>query len=156
MQIRNIRVISLEFKEILYGTSEYELSLELRDDVLRKPLGRSIKDDDLSVDRESYHLGVFIKEELIASLVLTKVNDQQLKMRQVAVKENFQGKKVGKQLVEFAEDFAKILRFNEIILNSRKTAISFYEKQGYQGVGEEFLEVSIPHLKMLKSLKKSE
>jgi predicted GNAT family N-acyltransferase len=43
-------------------------------------------------------------------------------------------------------------RIKRIFLNARGTAIGFYAKLGYTGVGEEFTEVGIPHLRMDKAI----
>jgi predicted GNAT family N-acyltransferase len=37
-------------------------------------------------------------------------------------------------------------------LHARLTAIGFYEKSGYVVSGGEFLEVGIPHVKMVKRI----
>ena len=39
-----------------------------------------------------------------------------------------------------------------IVLNSQITAVRFYEKLGFNTVGEEFIEAGIPHIKMVKYL----
>jgi hypothetical protein len=38
------------------------------------------------------------------------------------------------------------------MMHARKTAVGFYEKQGYEILGDEFLEVSVPHYEMRKKL----
>lgn len=73
-------------------------------------------------------------------------------MRQVAVKKEWQGHGVGKKLVVFAERFAFKHLFNKIELNARKTAVDFYLNLGYKTMGNEFTEVGILHLKMVKNL----
>ena len=40
-----------------------------------------------------------------------------------------------------------------IELHARETALGFYERLGFARVGEEFLEVNIPHWKMRKRIK---
>jgi predicted GNAT family N-acyltransferase len=37
-------------------------------------------------------------------------------------------------------------------MHARKTAVGFYEKLGYKRIGNEFLEVTIPHYAMEKAL----
>ena len=36
----------IEIKAIIYGTSEYERSIDLRNEVFRKPWGLNIRDED--------------------------------------------------------------------------------------------------------------
>jgi predicted GNAT family N-acyltransferase len=71
-------------------------------------------------------------------------------MRQVAVAAAMQGKGVGARLVAASEDFAKEHGFQKITLHARETAVLFYERIGYQKIGERFEEVGIPHFKMEK------
>ncbi|MBC7958847.1 MAG: GNAT family N-acetyltransferase [Vallitaleaceae bacterium] len=141
--------------EIPFGSHAYETSLELRDEVLRKPLGRSIYQEDLSQDLKSHHLAAFLNHtQCVGILLMTPTSATEIKMRQVAVKEELRGLNIGKYLVAFAEETALKLGFNKIVLNSRKTAIPFYEKQGYSKSGDEFLEVTLPHIRMEKILQK--
>ena len=73
-------------------------------------------------------------------------------MRQVAVDEKLRGIGIGRKLVEFAEINALRLGATEMVLHSRVSAQSFYERLGYRAEGEVFIEVTIPHIKMTKTL----
>ena len=142
----------IEIRLIVYGSEEYMRELELRDEVLRKPIGLSIFDDHLEKETKDYHIGAFQNGVLVGILILTDINNDQIKVRQVAVDELFRGKHIGTKLTIYAEDLAKRLDYKRIILNARKTAVEFYEKLGYLKEGDEFLEVGIPHFRMHKPL----
>jgi predicted GNAT family N-acyltransferase len=43
--------------------------------------------------------------------------------------------------------------YTTIILNARETAVKFYISLGYEIYGEPFVEVTLPHRKMKKTLK---
>jgi predicted GNAT family N-acyltransferase len=73
-------------------------------------------------------------------------------MRQVAVDAAIQGRGIGKRMVVYSESFSKELRFAEMILHARETAVPFYESLSYVKVGEGFTEVTIPHWSMEKTL----
>lgn len=139
-------------KIIAYGSEDYEQALALRDQLLRKPLGLSLYDEDLSDEKNDYHLGIFTGAELDAVLVLIPKDRATLQMRQVAVRENRQGQHLGARLVAFAESFAATQGFTRIVLNARQTAEAFYHKQGYTTVSEPFLELGIGHVRMEKGL----
>lgn len=139
-------------KIIAYGSEEYEQALALRDQLLRKPLGLSLYDEDLSDEKNDYHLGIFTGAELDAVLVLIPKDSTTLQMRQVAVRENRQGQHLGARLIAFAESFAATQGFTRIVLNARQTAEAFYHKQGYTTVSEPFLELGIGHVRMEKSI----
>jgi predicted GNAT family N-acyltransferase len=95
-------------------------------------------------------LGAFENNILVGVLILTKLSSVEVKMRQVAVLENRQNQNIGYKLVKFSEEYAKEAGYLKIVLNARKTAVGFYEKLGYEKFGDEFLEINIPHYKMLK------
>ena len=52
----------------------------------------------------------------------------------------------------FAENLARDRGYNKISMHARKNATGFYEKVGYKVVGDEFVEVTIPHYNMEKEL----
>ncbi len=97
----------IEIKQILTGTKEYEAELKLRDEILRRPLGLCIFDDNLTKESDDFHIGAFDSGELVGVLVLTIFGENSLKMRQVAVKANRQKHGIGTLLVEHAERVAE-------------------------------------------------
>ena len=139
-------------RQVLPDTYEYQQELELRDLILRKPLGLSVYSDDLESEKKDYHIGAFYQESLIGVLILTPLNNREIKMRQVAVNEAYRGNHIGSRLVIFAEELARDLGYRRMVLNARKTAVNFYQKQDYEIVSQEFIEVTIPHYKMAKNL----
>lgn len=139
-------VIPIEF-----GTPEYDEAVSIRYDVLRKPLGLQFTVSQLSKEWADVHFACYNdRSEMIGCLILTKLDDRTLKMRQVAVKEKIQGAGVGKALVEASEAYAKMNSYKKMELNARDTAIPFYEKLGYEIVSDTFVEVGINHKKMVK------
>ena len=142
----------LEIREIKYNTEEYSRELELRDAVLRMPLGMSIYHDNLESDKTDFHLGAFVNNRLVGVLILTTLSTEDVKMRQVAVDEQWRAKKVGSDMVRYAETLAKNNGHRQMVLNARKSAVVFYKKLGYEIISEEFLEINLPHYKMRKCL----
>lgn len=143
-------------REISFGSKEFYEELALRDELLRKPLGLSIEDDPTHLEDMEIHLGCFDGTKLIGVLILKPIDDkcQRIKMRQVAVSSDYQGQGVGKNLVNFAEEKAKGLGCECIELHGRQGVLGFYEKLGYDMVGDVFMEVGINHRKMEKHLRK--
>ena len=137
-----------------FGTPEYDEAVSIRYDVLRKPLGRQFDIEQLSKEWSDVHLACYADNaEMIGCLILTATDGKALKMRQVAVKESYQGKGVGKQLVIASEAYAKLNGFEKIVLHARATAIPFYTNLNYEIIGDTFLEVGIEHKKMEKVIK---
>lgn len=130
----------------------YSQMLTLRHEVLRKPLGMSVYEDDLSKEVGELLLVAVGDGEVGGCLIIRKLNATRAKLRQMAVSEKLQGKGIGAKLIAAAEETLIQKTITSIELNARATAVSFYEKLGYQTVGETFMEVGIPHLLMQKSI----
>ena len=90
------------------------------------------------------HFGLFIDDELAGVASLFKSNSdlfqekEQFQLRGMAVLEKFQKKGIGESLVKYAEENAKSRSGKLIWFNAREVAVRFYEKMGYQIIGEPF------------------
>ena len=142
----------MALKQIDHGTNEYKQMVKLRDTVLRKPLGLSFSPDELAREKEDILIGAFDEDEILACCLLTKVDADTLKLRQMAVQNNLQGKGIGASLMSFAETLARDKGYKSLTMHARDTAIGFYEKFGYRIKGDEFIEVNVPHHVMEKKL----
>lgn len=146
----------MEKTEIIRINTEHPLFkdiFELRDLVLRQPLGLSLYEEDTSGDREDEIFVLKQEEKPIACLMLKPVENGVYKLRQMAVIEEYQGKGWGKLLVETAEKWLKEEKNTSVVrLHARAYATTFYKKLGYSISGEPFSEVGIPHFFMEKGL----
>lgn len=139
-------------RQIDFGTAEYKKAVQLRYEILRKPLHLSFSAEELEKERKDLHIGAFDDDELLACCLLTVVDENSVRLRQMAVQNRMQKKGIGAALMRYAEDIAADKGFKEITMHARKTATGFYEKLGYKICGNEFMEVSIPHYIMKKNL----
>lgn len=138
---------------IQFATPRYSAIVQLRDLVLRKPLGLEFAVEDFAEEYKSYHLGCYDgNHNLLGCLVLKPLSNEVVKMRQVAVSPEFQKKGIGKFLVESSEIVAKTEGFKEVVLSARIVAVPFYDKLFYQKQGDIYTEVGIDHQKMHKTL----
>lgn len=142
----------MDVREIFHGSEEYKAEVQLRDEVLRKPLGLRFSAEDLEAEKTNRHFGLFEGQELLATLQFVKIADEDLKMRQVAVSPSRQGEGLGKLLVAWSESWALTHGFQQIRLHAREGAVKFYLRMGYEVVGDEFFEVGLPHRLMQKRL----
>lgn len=124
----------------------------LRDEVLRKPLGLSLYQEDTSADKLDRIFVARKEEQLIACLMAKPLEGNVIKLRQMAVAPEFQGTGIGRRLMLAAEESARKDRVQVLTLHARCSALPFYEKLGYTIDSEEFEEVGIPHKAMSKSL----
>jgi N-acetylglutamate synthase-like GNAT family acetyltransferase len=142
----------MALKIIDHGTIEYQQMVRLRNDMLRKPLGLQFEPIELEREKDDVLMGAFEDGRILGCCLLTKVDDKTVRLRQMAVPNNLQGKGIGRALMIFAENIARDLGYKVLVMHARKTAIGFYEKLGYSTTGAEFVEVTIPHYVMEKSL----
>ncbi len=141
-------------EQVQFESKEYFQTLGLRYEVLRRPLNLHFNIEDLRSEINDIHVAAFIENRIVGCLIISKKADSSeiLKMRQVAVNDTFQGIGIGKLLVQFSENWAIQNQFKTFELHARATAVPFYLSMGYEVLGDEFLEVNIPHYKMVKKL----
>lgn len=145
----------LEFRVIEHNSKEYWDTVHLRELVLRQPLGMRFSAEELELENNSYHIAVYDEnQKIVGAAMFVPLSPTKLKMRQVVVAEEWQGRGIGKELIEFAENFAKSKDYQIIEANVRQTAVGFYDKLDYQKHGKEFTEVGIAHIKVEKKLNK--
>ncbi|WP_338815609.1 GNAT family N-acetyltransferase (plasmid) [Bernardetia sp. Wsw4-3y2] len=143
----------LEFRVIEHNSKDYWDTVHLRELVLRQPLGMRFSSEELELENNSYHIAVYDEtKKIIGAAMFVPLSSTKLKMRQVVVAEDWQGRGIGKELIEFAENFAQSKDYHLIEANVRQTAMGFYESMNYQKQGKEFTEVGIPHMKVEKKL----
>lgn len=142
----------MPIKQIDYGSAEYDQMIHLRYEVLRKPLNLSFKPEELEREKSDVLIGAFDEDKMLGCCLLTKVDKDCVRLRQMAVQNNLQGKGIGASMMNFAENVARDLGYTQLIMHARKTAIGFYEKLGYKVTGGEFEEISLPHFIMEKKL----
>jgi predicted GNAT family N-acyltransferase len=135
-----------------HGTKEYLQMVHLRNEILRKPLGLTFDKDELEQEKEDILMGAFEDDRLLGCCLMTRMDAVTIRLRQMAVPNNMQGKGIGRALMIFAENIARDLGYRKLCMHARTTAVGFYQKLGYSINGEEFTEVTIPHYVMEKSL----
>lgn len=144
--------MELHIAEINTQSKEYPQLLEFRNQWLRLPLGLNLFDEDLNCDEDDCILVVMDNDVIVGCIMLHPFDKKTVKFRQMAIHPKWQGKGIGKTLLEDAEQLAKERNFEKIVLHARQTAIGFYEQAGYSIFGELFTEVTIPHAAMSKLL----
>jgi N-acetylglutamate synthase-like GNAT family acetyltransferase len=142
----------MPLKIIDHNSKEYRQMVDLRRQILRKPLGLEFNQEDLDREKDDILIAAYEDDEMLGCCILTQLNPTTVRLRQMAVKAGLQGKGIGRVLMQFAENIARDRGFKKLCMHSRKTAAGFYERLGYSITGEEFTEVTIPHYNMEKKL----
>jgi ribosomal protein S18 acetylase RimI-like enzyme len=142
----------MPLKIIDHGSREYKQMIDLRHQVLRKPLGLEFTKEELEREKNDMLIAAYEDDRMLGCCILTEVEPDKVRLRQMAVISGLQGKGIGRVLMQFAENLARDRGYKKLTMHARKAVIGFYEKLGYKVVGEEFEEVTIPHYVMEKSL----
>ncbi|HEX3386322.1 MAG TPA: GNAT family N-acetyltransferase [Mucilaginibacter sp.] len=129
-----------------------EDTLAIRNDILRG--GKLILDQcrfPRDENPESFHLGYFVGDKLvcIATFHLQNYKEYQGKgyqLRGMATLEEYRGRGIGNQVVNFAIVYLRGQKANYIWCNARRNALKFYTDLGFEIISEEF-EVPVigPH-----------
>ncbi len=142
----------MALKIIDHGSAEYLQMVKLRDDVLRKPLGLSFTQQELEDEKDNMLIAAFEDDRILGCCMLLEEQPGIIRLRQMAVLNDLQGKGIGRALMNFAENIARDRGYRSIRMHARLNAVGFYEKVGYKIKGEQFIEVTIPHYVMEKAL----
>ncbi len=140
-------------REIQFGSEEFRRECELRQRVLRAPIGLNLYEENLDGEKEQFHFGLFDGQgKLVACVIAVALSPTRAKIRQMAVAPDQQGKGCGRLLLESVEATLARRGLMNLSMHARKTAVGFYQALGYATSGGEFTEVGLPHLTMEKCL----
>lgn len=142
----------MALKILDHGSNEYRQMVKLRDDILRKPLGLGFTPQELEKEKDNMLIGAFEDDDMLGCCMLVEENPGTVRLRQMAVLNDLQGKGIGRALMNFAENLARDRGYKTMSMHARKNAIGFYEKMGYKVASAEFTEITIPHYVMEKKL----
>ncbi len=142
----------MEVKIVPHYSKDYWKCVRLRDKILREPINLMFSEEELYLENDQIHVGCFDGEKVVGCFSFVKIDSDTLKMRQVCVDSDKQRNGIGGKLMTFSEEWAKENGYSTVECHARESAVPYYEKHGYKTEGKLFSEVSIPHLKMKKSL----
>ena len=141
--------------DIDFGSTRYDELVQLRYKILLEPLGLKFLDMHRNKEANYLHIGCIeqLDDKLVGGLILAPIDNETIRLMQVAVETRYQGEGIGRELVKYAEKRAKEAGFGKIIMNAMLSVVTFYEKMGYIQEGEIFEESGITFAKMVKDLK---
>lgn len=141
---------NIDIHIVEFGSELQKKSIDLRTKILREPLGMVFTAEQLADEKDEIHIVATQNNVVLGVVVLKKMSDTLLKMRQVAVDFDLQKSGIGKKMIVFSEDYAIKNNFKKIELHARDVAKEFYLKLDYHIIGDRFIEVGIPHYEMIK------
>ena len=140
--------------DIEFGSSRYNELVELRYKILLEPLGLKFVDSFRPEEAHYLHIGCVesLDGRLVGGLILAPMDDERIRLMQVAVDTIYQGEGIGRELVKYAEKRAKEAGYSQIVMHAMLFVVGFYEKMGYHAEGEAFDEQGITFMKMVKDI----
>ena len=144
----------IKFIDIEFGSGRYKELLDLRYKILLQPLGLKFLDSYREEEANFLHIGCIENStgELIGGLILAPINDEEIRVMQVAIDVIHQGEGIGRKLIEYAESVAKEIGYERIIMHAMLSVVGFYEKLGFKQEGELFEEKGVRFIRMVKDL----
>ena len=106
--------------DIDFGSSRYDELVELRYKVLLEPLGLKFLDKYREKEIGYLHIGCLdsLENKLVGGLMLIPVNDEEIRMMQVAVDTKHQREGIGHEMVKYAETRAKKAGYSRLVMNA--------------------------------------
>ncbi|HHW90259.1 MAG TPA: GNAT family N-acetyltransferase [Clostridiales bacterium] len=111
-------------------------------------------DPEIEIEKDEYnykHLCLY-KDDTLVAYARAKVKGEVLRLGRILVKKEYRGQGLGKAIMKYCEEIAKQNNCAVLELHAQHQAIEFYEKLGYEPIGDYFLEANIKHKKMKKYL----
>lgn len=142
----------LAIVEAPYGSPDYAEALNLRDRILRAPLGLKFTPEELADDAMRRHFCARSGGTVVGSVSFKALGPHTLQLKQMAVAEERRREKIGSRLLRHAEAWARREGYGMVILNARVGAEGFYARQGYALECALFEEQGIPHVRMTKRI----
>jgi predicted GNAT family N-acyltransferase len=130
---------------------ELQEALALRKEVFIIEQHRERKEDFDAYDKLATHMVATKYGEVIGTLRIYRLHpdDTDLKIGRVAVRQDWRGRGIGKELMEAAVQSAEN-KCRSVYLHAQISVIGFYEKMGFVTEGDVFDESGTPHVIMRK------
>lgn len=103
-------------------------------------------------DDTATHVVLTDDGESVATARLRFPDDTTAKIERVAVVPALRGEGLGRRVMDAAESVATERGATVAVLHAQLRVREFYERLGYEAVGEEFEEAGIPHVEMRTEL----
>ena len=140
--------------DIDFGSTRYDELVELRYKILLEPLGLKFLDSHRQKEMNYLHIGCVecLDDKLVGGLMLAPVDNDNVRLLQVAVDTKYQREGIGRAMVEYAKQRAREAGYKRMFIHARLTAIHFYEKIGFHQEGDIFEEQGLTFAKMVIDL----
>ncbi len=143
----------LEFRYI-FGENGYEIAKDMRERIFGGELGMTKLCDDKEAD--SYHFVGYDKTVQVGVSRLTQLDEQNFSIAYVAIEKGYRRQFVGDLVMRALADKAVALGGSSITVETPVPEKGFFEYEGYETVGSEYIADGRSFIKMVKDLTKVE
>jgi predicted GNAT family N-acyltransferase len=133
------------------GDGELEDAFDVRRDVFIDEQDVSEAEEWDGLDENSIHYVVY-DDVPIGTARLRTPGEGVAKVERVAVRRDYRGEGIGRQLMALLESEAREAGCSTVLLHAQTAVEGFYQRLGYETTSDEFLEADILHVVMEKSL----
>ncbi len=141
--------------ELLSGTEDLRDAMEVRRVVFTEEQGISPELDLDGLDSECDHYVGYVDGDPVAVTRVRHTGPGQAKIERVATVEGHRNRGIGTELTRKIISDLSRKDVLEVNLSAQTTARDFYERMGFEVIGEEYEEAGIPHVRMTKWLGRS-
>ena len=134
--------------------SEFSEYYKLRWEILRKPLGQSIKECQDELENISHHvIAININHKVIGAGRIHYINSNVAQIRYMAVDIKYRGNNAGSRILKYLIDKALSDNISKIFLHARENSIDFYIKNDFKIIKKSHLLLNkIQHYLMEKDI----
>jgi predicted GNAT family N-acyltransferase len=134
-------------------TEEFRQYLDLRWRILRAPWDKPKGSEVDNIEDQCFHIMALFNTQVTGVGRLQYNSDVEAQIRYMAVAKEFEGKQIGRMIVNALEQEAINRNINTIVLDAREPAVGFYQKLGYNIENKSYLLFDqIQHFRMKKLL----
>ncbi|MGB3613076.1 MAG: GNAT family N-acetyltransferase [Elainellaceae cyanobacterium] len=120
----------------------------IRRQVFQQEQGVSAELEFDGLDDDAIHLLAYHQEQAVGTCRLRNLGEEITKVERVAVLVSHRGQGIGRQLMVSAIDYLTHQGVQTIKISAQTQVEAFYERLGFETVGEVFQEAGIPHVTM--------
>jgi isoleucyl-tRNA synthetase len=133
-----------------------ERCLQLRTKVFteEQEIDQEIDQDGQDFDKSTKHFFALKDNKIYATVRTREIEKGIWKIERMAVFKSERSKGLGKKLIDFVANLAnRKYQIEKFVTNAQTQAQKFWEKCGFEPIGEVFIEADIEHIKMENQLK---
>ena len=151
-----LKATNYQLKFVEYGTLEYQQAAQVRYRLFYQEHGIPFESIFDPQEKQNLHLVITNKtqHQVLAYGRLDRKSSDEFQICQMVVEPEYQRQGLGTLILSQLTQVAINQGASLVILNARVTKVHFYQKYGFETIGEVFASSStgVPHIKMQKKI----